>query len=86
MKIGQAEKFLEARQDSKFAELMRIGDLSPRQIADQLNLRRSADEVEMKLDEVEAAVQSIQRSLGKDKGKGRSDGDDPGSRYVPCVL
>ena len=85
MKAGQADRFLDARRDPNFAELVHIGNLSPQQVTDQFSLRRSAEEVELKLEEDEAAIQAFQRS--SDNGKDRSHGDELNdARCAGCTI
>ncbi len=41
MKIGQADRFLKAKQDPSFARVMQVRDLNPEQAASQVKLRKA---------------------------------------------
>lgn len=61
MKLGQAARFMKAREDPQFAKAMQIKELNPQQAADQIRLRKVVQMTEARLDELDAGIAGLKR-------------------------
>ncbi|EIW68597.1 hypothetical protein TREMEDRAFT_74106 [Tremella mesenterica DSM 1558] len=61
MRVGQAEKFLKARQDPAFASAMQVRELNPQQSEAQIRVRKSVQNAEHRLDELESLIAGLKR-------------------------
>lgn len=59
MKVKQVEKLVEAHDDATYAYHSRNQDLSPRQLNSRVHLRRRAQAVESKLEDLDRNVRRI---------------------------
>ncbi|KAK4685887.1 hypothetical protein P7C73_g4252, partial [Tremellales sp. Uapishka_1] len=84
MKVGQADKFLKARQDPSFARVMQIKDLSPSQAASQVKLRKMAQMTETRLEELDAGIIGLKRKIDR-KENSKSSSSLPFERIQRSV-
>ncbi|WRT65194.1 uncharacterized protein IL334_002137 [Kwoniella shivajii] len=81
MKVGQADKFLRARQDPSFAKVMQVKDLSPEQASSQLKLRKSVQIAETKIEELDASIAGLRRRAERQE-QGRINSQQPALERV----
>ncbi|ORY23814.1 hypothetical protein BCR39DRAFT_342959 [Naematelia encephala] len=74
MKIGQIEKFIEAREDPSFVQAMQVKELSSEQSEMQVQLRHAMQATESQLEELETALAVFKRDTSSDSSK-KANGD-----------
>lgn len=70
MRVGQADKFLKARQDPSFARVLQVKDLNPEQAANQTKLRKTIQMIDARLEELSTGVSGLRKRVDRrDSGR-----------------